>query len=302
MTREQISELKQGFITQRQDYMRNRITDLQKKLYDEIFNKVISLFETKDGMLLLESKNLNLLTEIDKVFKSFQVKDFTPVIAQFGKDLLKIGKLNKEYFAIASEKHLTEVNKVSVIAEEKASKQLGLTKDGKIQNKSFLDKLIKDETLKKQIKKTVLKSVTGKKPVAELVKELTKQISGNQNVRGGLVRHFDQFIRDTYTQFDSTSAKVYATGLGMQAFIYQGGKITSSRCFCEKRDGKVLTIDESEGWVNILNKDCGPIWNEKTDGKYIPTTMRGGYECRHSLDFISNSLAIHLRPDLKGVL
>lgn len=460
MTPKELSQLKHDFITQRQEYMKKQVSSLQIKLYDEIFKKVIKLLDQKDGKLISNTTNIQLSAEIDKIFKSFQSTSFQGVISQFGGDLVKISKMNVQYFKVASDAHIKKVEEIGKKAQEKASKRLGIdiktetidfseyksdkprgseelakdlaeklkkvgftltgniatsttdagtshyviatddkgnsykfrisdhdvtnrsrvadeyhiTKDdigkeivkaekkafpnrfknsgtifvsenktgGKnpnylqptdkiisekinssgvkvfeierggekgglirkteltITNKSFLDKLITDESLKKKIKSEVLKGITQGKPVKELTKQLTEQIKGSDKVRGGLVRHFDQFMRDAYTQFDSSNAKDLAEGLGMKAFMYQGGKIKTSRCFCIEKDGKIFTLEEASKWKLDLNDDCGPIWNEEVDGKYNPTTMRGGYECRHSLDFMSNSLAIRLRPDLKG--
>jgi len=301
MTPTQINKLKREFIEQRQDFMKGKVTELQKKLYDKIFDKIISQLVTSGGVITDDGKNIELSTAIDKIFKEFNSNEFLPIIKLFGKDLLKIGKLNNDYFQVASGKHLDEVKKVGIKAEEKLNKQLGIEKDGKLTNKSYLDKLIKDTKLRDEIKKETVKAITNKKPVGELILELQKKIEGNAKVDGGLKRYFDQNMRDTYNTFDAQSSSLYASGLGMQAFVYQGGKIKSSRCFCIAKDNQVFTIEEAKQWEAGTNDECRPIWNEKTDGKYN-YTMRGGYECRHSLDFISNKLAILKRPDLKFVL
>jgi hypothetical protein len=300
MTTDQITRLKKKFIEERQEFLQGKITTLQKQLFDKIFNKVISLLETSGGKIVSHSQNIELSAALDSIFKTFQSSEYTPVIAQFGNDLLKLSKFNSEYFSLIADKHIDRIKKLSDKANLKLAKQIGINEKGNINKNGYLDRLITDQTLKKEVKSSLLKAITNGKPVGEMTNQLRKIIIGNEKVKGGLVKHFDAYVRDTYTQFDSTSSSLMATGLGVKAFIYQGGKIKSSRCFCKERDGKVITIDEAQDWSDLLGEDCGPIWDEKVDGKYIPTTHRGGVNCRHTLDYISNSIAVQLRPDLKG--
>jgi hypothetical protein len=300
MTREQITKLKQQFIEQRQEYIEGRVSDLQKQLFDKVFNKLILELESSGGNIVSGDENIKLSTALDQIFKEFQSNQFTPVIKQFGEDLLKLTNYNKEYFTVAADKRIQEVDKSAQLAKKKMAEKLGVSESGKVKSKGYLDRLITDPTLKKQIKQTLLKGITNQKPVGEVTAQLQKIIVGNDKVNGGLVKHFNQYMRDTYTQFDALSSSIIATDLGIQTFIYQGGKIASSRCFCKEKDGKVFTVQEAEEWRDELGEECGPIWNEKTDGKYNPLTHRGGYECRHTLDYVSSALAIRLRPDLRG--
>lgn len=256
------------------------------------------MLEESNGEILNNGKNIKLSAALDKIFREFKSNDFTHIIAQFGKDLIRLGQINKDYFSIASEKHLTEVNKVAGTVEEKIKNQLGIS-GGKIKQKGYLDRLISDETLKKKIKSEILKGVTNKVPVDFLTEKLKKIVVGKPGVKGSLEQYFDSHIKNTYTQVDRTSLNTFAVGLDMKAFVYQGGRIKTSRCFCKERDGKVFTIDESNEWADLIGTDCGPIWSDN-DRKYIPLTDMGGYECRHVPDYISKALAIRLRPDLKN--
>ena len=44
-------------------------------------------------------------------------------------------------------------------------------------------------------------------------------------------------------------------------------------------------------WKELLGKENGPIWDESTDGEYVPTEQMGGYGCLHSPDWITADIA-----------
>ncbi len=94
-----------------------------------------------------------------------------------------------------------------------------------------------------------------------------------------------------------------AKELGLQAYLYQGGLIKSSRLFCKKRDGKVFTDFEiarfgtvKDAYGGYTNKAEG-VFSGKTE-PYDPVVDLGGYGCRHGLSAIPNVLALRMRADL----
>jgi hypothetical protein len=296
MTRSQISDLKQEFIRQRQAFMRKHISAAEKKLYDQIYRKVISNLELDGGSINSTGKNLNLASDIDAIYKDFNKKEYTNILKQFSADLAKIASLNGDYFRVVAEDTTPKrFDSVKKEVKDFMSKRVGLNSKDEIVKGGYLDRLISDESLKNSIKDKILKGITNKKPVTDLVKTLEKTIVGNPNVDGGLVRHFNQHMHDTYNQFDRTTSMKFAERLDLQFFIYQGGKIKTSRPFCVKRDGKCFTTQEAEQWKSLIGSDNGPM-ADKND--YNPLVDCGGFNCRHSIDYISDSLAKRYRPDM----
>jgi hypothetical protein len=96
--------------------------------------------------------------------------------------------------------------------------------------------------------------------------------------------------------------------MGYQCALYQGGIIATTRPFCKKRNGKVFTRDEIKLFGTSKDKFGG--YERKGDGYfkgkyksgYNPLTDAGCYNCRHFYNWISNRLAIRLRPELKPIL
>jgi hypothetical protein len=123
---------------------------------------------------------------------------------------------------------------------------------------------------------------------------------------GGLIRNlFDKNIPDPFVKLDRFIGGKYAVDLKLNYAIYQGGLIGTSRDFCIVRNNKVFSRDEilkfgtpHDEFGGYSNKALGEF-----DGKtepYNPFLDLGGYNCRHQLDFVSDELAFHLRPELRN--
>lgn len=297
MTAAQSAKLREEFIRSQQKILGNKITLLERKLFDAVLKQLIKKLEfTPDGKIKSDGKNVELASVLDKIFRGIQNNELLDVVKSFSKDFQGIKAFNKEYFAIIA----NDKKKIDAIAKEvdaTLKKRLGISAKGVIVKRGYLDKLVKDNTVLKQIKTVTNKAITSGKSLSEYKAQMKIIIVGNSKVNGAMIRHFNQFASDTYNQFDSTTQKLFAKKLGLNAFIYAGGIIDTSRCFCEERNGETFTADEAKEWESLIGGDCGPIWEEDT---YDPVVDRGGYNCRHSINWISDSEAIRRRPELKG--
>lgn len=298
MTKSDIAQLREDFIRDRTKLLNRRVSASERKLYDVIFKKVIEKFELDGGNIKSSSANVDIANRLDSLYKEFQKGDYMKVIGMFSGDMTEIQSLNKIYFTILTEDK-EKVDKISIGVDASINKRLGLNTSGKIIKNGFLDKLIKDETFLKDIKKQTYKAVSGGESLKQFTKRISTTITGNKSVNGGLVKHFNTFAYDTYAAVDRTTQKLWAGKLGLKAFIYAGGKIKTSRKFCIKNNGKVFTTDEAKNWEDLIGQDDGPMWSE---GTYQPLRDMGGHRCRHSPNFISNREAISRRPELANVL
>jgi hypothetical protein len=296
MTRSQISELRQRFIEQKQSAMKSKMSAVQKRLYDRIFSNIILRLEVDAGRVSSTGKNLNVVSDIDAIFKNFVKTDMQSVITQFGADLGKLIVYNDDYFRAAIDPtSTTRFDSVKKEVKSFMKKRIGVNTKNEIVSDGYLDRLLKDQAIKNKIKDQIVRGVTNRLPVDRLTKSLQNGIIGDPNVDGDLVKFFNQHMNDTYNQFDRLTSKMYAEKLDMKFFIYQGGKIKSSRNFCINHDGKCYTTKEAAGWKGLIGTKNGPIADKAT---YNPLVDCGGYNCRHSLDYISDSLAKRYRPEL----
>ena len=298
MTKSEVAQLREDFVRERTKLLNRRVSASEQKLFDVIFKKVIEQFELDGGNIKASSANMDIANRLHSIWKEFQKGDYMKVIGMFAGDMTEIQSLNKIYFSIL-ENDKAKIAKIGEGVDASINKRLGLNKEGKVIKNGFLDKLIKDESFLKDIKKQTYKAVTGGESLKQFTKRMSTVITGNKSVNGGLVRHFNTFAYDTYAAVDRTAQKLWAGKLGLKAFIYAGGKIKTSRLFCIKNNGKVFTTDEAKDWEDLIGEYDGPMWAE---GTYEPLRDMGGHRCRHSPNFISNREAISRRPELASVL
>lgn len=297
MTRAQFAKYKIKFIQEQQEKILKKVSGAEKALYKAILEKFIDQLELTDGRVTSNGKNIELATAIDKIFNSFAKTGYVDIIKQFTGDLLGITKTNAEYFRILGEAK-DRIPQAEAKANTRLKKQLGLNEKGQVKKNGYLDKLINDKSVAKSIKKAVYKGIAGNVDLESIQKDVKFIVEGNEKVNGVLTRYLNTNLMDAYQSHDRNTGSEFAIAIDLNAFIYSGGTIGTSRCFCETNNGNVFTRKEADKWKAKLNTDCGPIWNEDKDGTYHPIERMGGYGCRHSVDWISNAEAKRRRPDL----
>ncbi len=132
---------------------------------------------------------------------------------------------------------------------------------------------------------------------------LEELVLGGAN--GGLLAKLHRESADSFAQADRVLQGLSADELGLDAALYQGGLIESSRPFCKVRNGKVFLRSEIErmgtsadAYGGYSNKAAGEF-SGKPSGGYSPLVDAGGHACRHSWNFLSNTVALSLRPELR---
>lgn len=105
-----------------------------------------------------------------------------------------------------------------------------------------------------------------------------------------LKSHINTLVNDTVYGVTRVFQTFIATQLGIKHWLYAGTLIKTSRAFCTNRVGMVYTTTEVESWANIS-------WAGKipTTNKENIFTLLGGYNCRHTLRPISESLFNEIR-------
>jgi hypothetical protein len=73
-----------------------------------------------------------------------------------------------------------------------------------------------------------------------------------------------------------------ADDVGLRYFKYSGNIIKTTRKFCERRAGKIFTIEEAQTW-------------QQEQGQGLPVIpYLGGYNCRHSMVFMTEDRALKM--------
>ncbi len=301
MTLSEYEKLKQELLDAKEKAFKGSITAAQSVLYDDLIENLLN--ELKGDQILNTTENISSLTAIDKVWKTFVEVEIIPIMRKYVSDLRDINSLNAQYFGVFAETKRI-MDEIESDINKGTYERLGVNRQGGVIKGGYLDSLIRDETVKNDVKKLTYKAIVSeritKKEYIQSVRELVK---GNENKMGALDRHFDTFAYDTFTQHDRSVSWEYANKLGLNYAKYMGGLVEDSRPFCVVRNGKVFSKEEilkfgtpQDTYGGYTNKSKGQFKGKPLE--YDPILDCGGYRCRHSLNFMTEKEAKRRRPDL----
>jgi hypothetical protein len=156
--------------------------------------------------------------------------------------------------------------------------------DGKkIIPNSYLDKISVTPEVKSEIADYMTNSIANKSSYKNLSKGFKELIKGTPDSSGLLERYHNQYTFDTFNQVDESLNKVFAESLGVdQYFLYGGTVMKRTRPFCRERAGNVYTVEEAKKWNSLEFQGKSTPYNFFID--------RGGYNCRHSINYITKEV------------
>lgn len=273
------SDLVDGLIS----VLENKVEQSQRHLLDLTVSQFVDKLQlTEDGRVRNTLHNKRLLANIDTIFDRFGKTAGVEIARLIAQGVQSVVNFNGEYYKMFTTQ--AQLLPITATVKEFVQSWLGLTERGAVRANGYLDTLIKDTTVKNQIKDFALRSVIGQKGWMESKNELGKIVSGRMS------QYYRNFVYDTYSQVDRATGEVYAEKLGLQFAVYEGGIIKTTRKFCRERNGKVFHRTEIEKFNPPVAKPPN----------YNPFTDLGGYGCRHHLNWIPDALAYIMRPDAKG--
>lgn len=294
-----IAKQRARFIDSRQDLLSELGKKLQEKILQAILTKFRDEFDVSQGRIVLNRRNISAAAALKRVFEKFVSNEQIRFVTQFVEDIQKITTLNGQYFGQLSDSSQA-FKKTATRVADLMEFRLGITGSGKLVKDMFLDRFIHDEDLSRKVRESILKGVTNQIPMSDLVTDLRYNLLGAQGIDGPIVRKYNDYIFDVYQQHDRATSSIYADTLGLECFIYAGGLIDTSREFCQKRNGKVFSVEEAQDWVNDETlprtkeeRKAGAITN------YNPVIDCGRWRCRHHVNYIPTALAKRMRPDIK---
>jgi hypothetical protein len=292
---------KQEFIDSQRSKLERSVVDMQEKLLNIIISDAISELDTKDGKILNTTRNYRILAELDNVYNEFNVIAQIEVVTKMGQGLINLNELNAKYFSVVKLDDITSKRFDLVVAktDKLMASRIGITPEGEIKTGGFLDSFISDNRLLTNTKQIVARGITGGMNITDLRNDLKQVIVGTEDTAGGFEKYYKQFAYDTFQEYDRAYAKTMADEFGMDYAVYSGGLIKDSRDFCREHNNKVYSRDEIAEFGNWIDPKTGdvPSYISEFPG-YDPFTHLGGFNCRHSLNWIPKASAIQMRKDL----
>lgn len=281
-----------------------QLRGIERDLFEALARKIVDALDKGRGTITTRMGSASINRLVDEAFRVIERGALASFYADSRNDLFRILSGNDTYnlalfntISRAGDKRYKEIRGQ---VDRAMRARIGIDAKGRSIKGGYFDDLLGNvsQAVRKEIKNTLNAGVNAGIPMGRLLRQVEIAAKGTAESPGALSRQLQPHVFDTYQAFDRESNKVYATKLGLDTFMYQGGLIETSRAFCIKRNGKVFTLDEAEEWR--CDKD---LPKKKSEGNcadaYNPTTDMGRWNCRHRTRFISRALAEELRPDLK---
>lgn len=290
---------KQEYIDIQRNKLNNTIVKLQSQLLDDVIVTLIPELDVKDGMILDTPKNLRLISVLDKTYKNFQTQSANIMLGNIIPATSKIADMSNKYFSvILTEELMRKFERITIKANKLINLRLGLD-GGQLVRGGFLESFFNSNTIGTDLKQMTSKAVTSGMGMKEYTSQLRDIITGVDKKAGGLERQFQRYAFDLYQQYDAAYNMILGNEFGFTYFIYQGGLIADSREFCVLHNDKVWSKEEAGEWGEWVSPTTGEKPSYMGYPGYDPLIDRGGYNCRHSLGWVSDDIAFGMRPDLK---
>lgn len=262
--------------------LEKKVLDIEKvflKIYLEKFFE--KLDKTEGGRIKPSLRNKRLLSMIDKVFKDFGKSGGIELVEIVVSGVMEVVNFNKRYFTILNDNPTILPIQKQVL--EIVKNWLGIEPNGKVSETSYLNDLIENKEIKKQIKDISLKSVVGQKGWQDAKAEIENFVLTTEESEGVFRKYSRNYVYDLYAKTDRAVQETYKDSLKYRFAIYEGGLIKTSRKFCKERNGKIFHVSEIEDFSKSPDKP--------KMANYDPFIDLGGYACRHHLSWIPDSLA-----------
>lgn len=282
-------QAKVNFLLAAEKRLVTNVTAHQQKLFETLAKELLPLFEVSDGIVTYSSKNIGLINRFDAVFESLEDLLNKNVLNVFANDLIKTANFNIEYFVALGFQKVVVKELFENVADVRLF--IGVDAKGVLDKKGYLYRLGRTAQVRDDLKNYVLTTLTSEVSFKDFQNGFKALVVGqpSKNVKGSLVKYFDQYAYDTFNVADAAISKQAAIGLGLKHFIYEGSTIKTTRDFCRKRAGKAYSVEESKTWVNDTTLTYSP------KSAYKPLINRGGYRCRHFIKYITEQLYNELK-------
>lgn len=277
------------------------LAGIEKLLFTKLFAELSSGLEESNGRITSRRGFVSLSKAIDSIFDAVEKAQMKAMARGVVGDMREMLAASSEYYGGLQVLNKTSFLGVKSNVDATMRKRLGIGKGKEVKKNGYLDQLFRAGAARDDVKKMVAKAVAAGIPMRQLEKQLQVKVQGTRSNAGVLEKHIGGFVLDAYQVADSIANNEFGKQLGLKYFVYSGGLIETSRAFCRKRNNKVFTTKEAEGWKNDptlprskAERDSGVV----TD--YIPLEDRGRWRCRHRLLYISDQMAFRLRPELRS--
>ena len=256
----------------------SRSDTMQRKLNAYVLNTLVPSLQMRNNQLTNTASNLNKVNKVSGLKRFMKTVVDLAMLEYYEKQFKGINRLSNQYF---NKFEPTEATKERIINR------------GQTITDGFIDELFDNNEIVKSIQNTIRNSIITEQRTTDLKQLLTDQIKG-KNDKLGLVSSYH--YKNGFDEFQGYSRSLdeqYSKALKLNYAFYAGGKIKSTRDFCQERSGNLYNRETILSWNHTPANWAG----RKPDNNIL--IDMGGYNCRHDLDWISWELAQQLDPNME---
>jgi hypothetical protein len=298
----EIISRKDAYIFRAEGLISKELVAFQNQVLTELVKTMSGLLDISDGVILNTPKNYRIVSEFERVISELGDMNANKLTGRIITSANKICDFNTDYFKLTvSGDMLKRFDKVVSATNAKMLGRLGYIKD-RVVSGGFLDSFARVDDMVTGVNELVIKAVTSQSNMSTLISGLEEYITGGDNM-GAMERKLKGFAHDIYQQYDASYSVNMADEFGLNYFIYMGGVIEDTRDMCREFNNMIFNKDEVDFWKTwtpakayriseFKQKDVYAVPSYINYAGYNPLSDRGGYNCRHSLAWISDEMAL----------
>ena len=251
---------------------------LQPSLLARLQRLTGQLTTDSDGNLLLDVANLARVDEIITELSRFLTRsEYAEMVTSLAEEFTLQQGRTIAYFEAAT----GAVPAVSTFASTRYAQASAAA----IRN---IAANVPDQFLMTPIRNALLEGISTGSGYTSLLENVQSIMIGTDTTEGNLLRYSRQIVSDSLAVTDREFTNIVANDLGLEWYLYAGGEIDTTRCFCDARNGLYWHREEVKAWgrgEQLGACATGTGWagmfkgtNESTIFVYC-----GGSNCQHSL-------------------
>lgn len=277
MTLKELIKLKNQRLESIPDALLSVVERTQKQVFSELLS-LLDKFDRTGGAITASTENLLLMSEImDDLKKTLLDSDYTQAVKEFAKEFDVQKVFNDDYF-----KKAFDIEADKAIAD-------ALVKQAKTDAVKALLSSPLDENFLKPIENILIDSIATGSGFTETLKSIQDFVEGSGDKDGKLLSYSKQIAHDDFAFSDRSYTNAIADDLGeIEWYLYSGGEIPGSRCFCKERHEKFFHYKEIEAWgkgEDLGVCKSGDLWQGAVPATNAQTIFiyAGGFGCIHSI-------------------
>lgn len=271
--------------------VRRQLSTAERAMLSAIFDKMLDRMTTTGGRLSTVAGNYSILNDLGPIYDKLVKPAITNVAKGMASAILEGAVLSDQYFRSTGAQGLA-LAKASDASRALVRERLGITEAGRLKAGGYLQDIIEDNTVRDRVRRELLTAVDGGEDIRGFKERIRAYLRPTdpygETAPGPLERRIGWYAIDTLHRADRSINLQYAKVLGMPAAVWAGGLIETSRCLCQKLNGKMWTVEELEA----LDKTQ---WDGKDGSLFV---NGGGFNCRHTPRWVGWGDLLLTRSDI----